>query len=114
MTVRISVVAALPALRDHLVNALAGLPGVEACAHPVNEMCSADIVVSPVSDCSPAVCSAWSEAGMRVIVLAALPNEREHKAYVRAGAMGYVAMAPDTIGLLERLVTPPQPVALLE
>jgi len=86
------------ALRS-LLAAVAGATVVE-CACAESGDC-ADIVVTTVSDRSPAQVRELAQAGLRVLVLAPVARARQAQAYLGAGASAYLVMATDGLELLE-------------
>lgn len=77
------------ALSEHLARsgelAVVGLEDTVALAGPA-------LVIVPATDCPPEVCRELTLRGVCVVVLAALPGERERDDYLRAGAVAYVPM----------------------
>jgi DNA-binding NarL/FixJ family response regulator len=61
----------------------------------------ATIVVIPVADCSAFECRDLVESGAAVIVLAALPSDKQRDSYLNAGATAYVSMTPGSPELLD-------------
>ena len=59
-----------------------------------------DIVLVPERECPPARCQVLARQGARVIILSALPNDRQRAAYARAGADAYVTLSTDPSGLI--------------
>jgi hypothetical protein len=53
------------------------------------------ILVTSTTQCSPAECAGIAEAGVRVIILAAVPSDFQRGLYESAGAAAYLPMALD-------------------
>jgi hypothetical protein len=83
--------ALLRALSAHLSHngdlAVVGLEDTVDLAGPA-------LAVVPVADLTPDACRELTFRGVCVVVLAALPSERERETYLRAGAAAYVPMLP--------------------
>lgn len=105
MATSIHVVTSDPSLRRALTARLERSPGLvlsgdDGVASPFQ---TADIVVTPASDCEPEHCARLARSGVKVIVLAAIPREREKEQYLAAGAAAYVPMAVDLDQLLSEI-----------
>lgn len=57
-------------------------------------------LVTSTTQCSPAECAGLAEAGMHVIVLAAVPSEFQKGLYESAGAAAYLPMTLDLAPLI--------------
>jgi DNA-binding response OmpR family regulator len=71
-----------------------------------------DIVLVPERECPPARCQVLARQGARVIILSALPNDRQRAAYARAGADAYVTLSTDPaalIGAVSQRLSPAMP-----
>ena len=56
------------------------------------ELPPSTVILTTTSDCPPSVCGGLTERGLRIVVLAALPNDAQAKHYERIGAIAYVPM----------------------
>jgi len=59
-----------------------------------------DIVLVPERECPPARCQVLARQGARIIILSALPSDRQRAAYARAGADAYVTLSTDPTALI--------------
>lgn len=101
----VHILAAAPGLRAGLRAELGGLPGVALEEHDsAAQLSSGDIVIAPVSECSPHRCAELVASGACVIVLAALPTEAERQRYWTTGANAYVPMTPGSTELADAVL----------
>lgn len=106
MPVSVLVQASSEVLRISLMRQLHGGPGLAVTAsYPSAFSGTSRIVVIPVADCSAFECRDLVEAGAAVIVLAALPSDKQRAAYLHAGATAYVSMTPGTPDLLDAVTS---------
>lgn len=106
MPISVLVQASSEVLRVSLMRQLQDAPGLAVAAgYPSAFHGAASIVVMPVADCSTPECRDLVEAGAAVIVLAALPSDKQRTAYLNAGATAYVTMTPGTPDLLNAVTT---------
>jgi DNA-binding response OmpR family regulator len=66
-----------------------------------------DIVLVPERECPPARCQMLARQGARIIILSALPNDRQRAAYARAGADAYVTLSTDPAALIGAVTQQP-------
>ncbi len=68
-----------------------------------------DIVLVPERECPPARCQVLARQGARIIILSALPSDRQRAAYARAGADAYVTLSTDPGDLIGVVAQHPRP-----
>jgi hypothetical protein len=89
-------------LRKALTERLCCTPGVDLSQDgPQLHAGLGDIVIATALECSPERVASMVAAGLHVIVLSAIPREREKVSYEKAGAEAYLPMAIDTTQLVE-------------
>jgi hypothetical protein len=101
MAIEVRVQASSEVLRFSLVRQLEAGGGLDVEAGGPAAPGRARIIVVPVADCSPPECREFIDAGAAVIILAAIPSDRQRDTYLHAGAAAYVAMTPGTPDLLD-------------
>jgi hypothetical protein len=65
----------------------------EAVPAEFESLCRGDVAVTSTTDCTLARCAALAHDGVKLIVLATLPSERQRELYLGAGAVAYLPMA---------------------
>lgn len=93
------------AMDAYLRNAMAArlqphAPGPFLTSDNLDSAAPDDIVLVPERECTPARCQVLARQGARVIILSALPNDRQRAAYARAGADAYVTLSTDPTMLI--------------
>lgn len=93
------------ALRRALLGRLKRVPEIDelVCDDGAPPPQPRDIVVATASDCPTDRVAELATAGVRVIILAAVPREGDRDRYRQAGACAYVAMAVDTTLLVNAI-----------
>ncbi len=101
----VHILAATPGLRAGLRAELASVPGV-ALEEPNSQApwAPGDIVIVPVSECSPRRCAEFIATGVTVIVLAEFPNKAERNLYWTTGASAYIPMTPGSTELTDAVI----------
>lgn len=61
----------------------------------ITETCPPAVVVATTSECSADECAGLTQAGVDVVVLAALPSTFQENSYRQAGARHYLPMSLD-------------------
>ena len=102
----VQIVASNHHLHRALVARLSRYQGIRIVAETREGMLEIqrDAVVTPVKDCSPRHCAQLATAGLRVVILAPVPNAAEHERYLEAGAAAYLPMSFDLSELVEALL----------
>ncbi|MBI5949551.1 MAG: hypothetical protein HY875_15535 [Chloroflexi bacterium] len=62
-----------------------------------------DILISTPMDCPAERCAQLAESGVRVMILAPVPRDRERQRYRRAGAAAYLPMSVEHGHLLQEV-----------
>lgn len=88
------------ALRARLASARFVFPDSRDGAPPPSRH---DVVLATTSDLPSERCAELASAGVRVVMLAAVPRERERSRYTAAGAAAYLPMTADGSQLVAEL-----------
>lgn len=101
----VHVVTSDGALRRALLGRLEHVPGLNllmrdgTAGAPKPE----DVVVATTTDCPSERVAELTTAGVRVIILAAVPRASEQDRYRKAGAQAYIPMTVDTTQLVDAI-----------